>query len=184
MGPLRPASSTYKKIYCATNLKFKSWWFHLFVIDQIFKSNLARQWMLLWLFYFSPLEFQNVEIPTGGVWQQIFLVMSIEIFGGVEVVNGVWNCWSRHCPVWQYLQNRLSWLDKSSIKMFWWVNCRSLVYLIVLRASWLKATSAEVEGRATRTVTTWNKQREKFILKQDSNLQRLDYQPTALSLEL
>ena len=40
-----------------------------------------------------------------------------------------------------------------------------------LRASGLKATNAEAQVRATRTVTTQNKQCEKVVLPHDSSLQ-------------
>ena len=45
---------------------------------------------------------------------------------------------------------------------------------IRLRASGLKATSAEAYGKTTKTATTQNKQSEKVILQQDLNLQRLN----------
>ena len=47
--------------------------------------------------------------------------------------------------------------------------------------SGLKATSAEALRRATRTVAA---KQAMIVFPQDSNLQLLDYRPTALPLEL
>ena len=53
-------------------------------------------------------------------------------------------------------------------------------YLVVLRASRLKAISAEAQGRATKTATTC----ENIVFPQKSNLQPFDYWSTALPHEL
>ena len=53
-----------------------------------------------------------------------------------------------------------------------------------LRASGLKATNAEAQGRATRTATTQNKHCEKAILLQHPSPQPPDHRSTALPLEL
>ena len=55
---------------------------------------------------------------------------------------------------------------------------------VVLRASGLKVTNAQAEGRATKTATTKNKQCKIVVFPQESNLQPLDYRSTTLSLEL
>ena len=53
-----------------------------------------------------------------------------------------------------------------------------------MRASGLTATNAEALRRAIRTSTAKNKQCEKVVFPQDSNLQPLDYRSTALLLKL